>query len=726
MELDSAVELSSPRALVATALRSRDTGEGSPGTGGRGRKEEEAAALAKHAASYPAPLLLLNLLRAPVDTSLYTLGLLLSRIENASHTLVWSHSAARAGEEAAISLVELPRLKTRFKCENGKLESLDYAGSWLSLDGGGPAAAHIVGIPHAIVLQDRARRRSILLPSYNFTRPQVRGLIYRYTPCESVSPFDLLPLRSPWSCDWQVRNQPFATAIALDRSRDGWMSHVRTRFYMYDVHVSGSFLVSKSLAARLYLVLMRLMSRDYVACARLISACATDTPFDGEERWLMSLVKESADDWHPDAHACRLRLALICLECGETQLLADEWKVDKNDQELVSVDLDGYFIQKNNHVSASCRLLPEDEADLMRLLKAAELPKGAPFSAQHFQARAQYLAAVAEATEMDVLDPSADGTDSGERSGTGADGASAADSDAPRVAGAVDASLQPQPRGIAFEAPSSNISVGGKLVIDCIASTAETLSRAASSFTQNVCYARPKAKQRSGARVLDTLDSLWGDKPFGKTSKLGFLLLFEMLTGRVELSLASPDVGPALEGPGGAPAAATHAARTAAGPPAGAAADIEESDREELDDFGTAHFTDRVALDIVASGPSGGAAGECFTTTVTFHASPSHNLPRSPSYASFPLVYFVQLLGFRGRSGARRGGARSGAPRGDGANDAEQPAAPSNAERSAVPRYLRCARGTSGLHAYLLRDYRSSAGRRAARNRSTPGGSIPD
>jgi hypothetical protein len=376
-----------------------------------------------------------------------------------------------------------------------------------------------VGIPHAIVLQDRARRRSILLPSYNFVRPK-------------------------------VRNQPFATTIALDRSRDGWMSHVRTRFYMYDVHVSGSFLVSKvssfmyryilrescsqfdslpltsltippymydflvskSLAARLYLVLMRLMARDYVACSRLISACATDTPFDGEERWLMSLVKESADDWHPDAHACRLRLALICLECGETQLLADEWKVEKNNQELLSIDLDGYFVQKNNHVSASCRLLPEDEADLMRLLKAAKLPKGAPFGAHHFEARAQYLAAVAEASAMEELldDPSDDGDAS--------DASAALGGAALGGAAAVDASAPP--RGVAFEPPASNISVGGKLVIDCIATTAETLSRAASAFTQNVCYARPKAKQRGGARVFDTLDSLWGDKPFGKTSKV--------------------------------------------------------------------------------------------------------------------------------------------------------------------------------------------------------------
>ena len=32
----------------------------------------------------------------------------------------------------------------------------------------------------------------------------------------------------------------------------------------------------------------------------------------------MKLIGKTADDdQHPDAHACRMRLALVCYECGE-------------------------------------------------------------------------------------------------------------------------------------------------------------------------------------------------------------------------------------------------------------------------------------------------------------------------------------------------------------------------------------------------------------------------
>ena len=82
------------------------------------------------------------------------------------------------------------------------------------------------------------------------------------------------------------------------------------------------------------------------------------------------------------------------------------------------------------------------------------------------------------------------------------------------------------------------------------------------------------------------------------TSKLGFLLLFEMVTGRVVLSLASPDAGSAA-GSAAAPALAVGAAPV----------ESEVSDVEEVDDFGAAIFTDRVALEVVARGPRGGAGG---------------------------------------------------------------------------------------------------------------------
>ena len=126
----------------------------------------------------------------------------------------------------------------------------------------------------------------------------------------------------------------------------------------YPVHPSGSFVQTETLASALYLVLLRLLNRDYVQAAPLISTCHTDQKFSIEERWIMSLINTVQDgsqdklDAHPDAHACRLMLALVCIQCGENV----PWDY--------AADLDGY-IKKNSHISQVCRLSIADERLLM-------------------------------------------------------------------------------------------------------------------------------------------------------------------------------------------------------------------------------------------------------------------------------------------------------------------------------------------------------------------------
>lgn len=60
------------------------------------------------------------------------------------------------------------------------------------------------------------------------------------------------------------------------------------------------------------------MKRDYEAASSRIASCFTDTRFTPDERWAVELAAASGDDTHPDAQACRLRLALVCLACGES------------------------------------------------------------------------------------------------------------------------------------------------------------------------------------------------------------------------------------------------------------------------------------------------------------------------------------------------------------------------------------------------------------------------
>jgi hypothetical protein len=73
--------------------------------------------------------------------------------------------------------------------------------------------------------------------------------------------------------------------------------------------------------------------------------------FSSEEKWILSLVQGTEDDKHPDAHACRIRIAQIIEDCDETP----EWNVE--------ADKKAYF-KKIERVSLVCRLTKEEERNL--------------------------------------------------------------------------------------------------------------------------------------------------------------------------------------------------------------------------------------------------------------------------------------------------------------------------------------------------------------------------
>jgi hypothetical protein len=165
----------------------------------------------------------------------------------------------------------------------------------------------------------------------------------------------------------KVKRCPFSTDLVLDRSEE-WSKRVKTRFYVYPVHASSAFVLTPNLASALYLVVLRLLARDYERVSRLIASCATDTAFSDEERWMMKMVGQSMDDSHPDAHAVRLRLSIVCKECEEPV----SWDAGK--------DKDSYF-KKYSHVSAACRLTADEEraigVDAGRLSYLAAVEKAA-------------------------------------------------------------------------------------------------------------------------------------------------------------------------------------------------------------------------------------------------------------------------------------------------------------------------------------------------------------
>ena len=87
--------------------------------------------------------------------------------------------------------------------------------------------------------------------------------------------------------------------------------------------------------------------------ARLIGMCEVDVPLSHEQQFLVSLINRTASDSHPDAHACRLRLALACLGAGNYRVA---WDV-----------LEDYsqYLKKLGAVSLACRLTDEEEQALL-------------------------------------------------------------------------------------------------------------------------------------------------------------------------------------------------------------------------------------------------------------------------------------------------------------------------------------------------------------------------
>ena len=61
----------------------------------------------------------------------------------------------------------------------------------------------------------------------------------------------------------RVASQPFTTQLVLNRNDSRWNDSLAQRYYLYPVHVSLSFLLTRGMETALYLLLMRLLHRDY-------------------------------------------------------------------------------------------------------------------------------------------------------------------------------------------------------------------------------------------------------------------------------------------------------------------------------------------------------------------------------------------------------------------------------------------------------------------------------
>jgi hypothetical protein len=444
---------------------------------------------------------LLNLLAAPKESPLFHLASVLTRLDDLSHVLVWARrlpatgcaaaAAAAAGEDGGaqgddwsgdmgrIMLIELPRLKLRFQprpaaLANGttvtRLFSLDYSGWFvaddLAFDGGranegaasGARFLHelLRGVPHCIVLQNAKDDLQVLVPNHEVRRPKVRG-------------------------------DPFGANLVFDRDSEGWKGVMASaRCYLYPVHSSRSFLQTPSLDSALYLLLLRFLARDYEGAARLCDACAVDVAFSPQQRWIFGML-EHPDDAHPDARALRVRL-LLSLQYSPEKVQSF-WEMHEQ--------LEAYLALLP-HVSAGCRLTPEEELDALCLCKRA---------APHIKNRLPFLRALR----------------AGPRAGSG------------ELFAAVE-QKGPQPR--VAGRPWNMVSV----------MSPELKARAAEGALTQFKYERPGEAHGPHLQDEEALNLIFesefmDDEESGVSRQLGWCFLYELLAGQLAVSVGGVDCG---------------------------------------------------------------------------------------------------------------------------------------------------------------------------------------
>eukprot|EP00744_Colponema_vietnamica_P004831 GILI01007158.1.p1 GENE.GILI01007158.1~~GILI01007158.1.p1 ORF type:complete len:1056 (-),score=346.73 GILI01007158.1:456-3395(-) len=223
----------------------------------------------------------------------------------------------------SIDLVELPRLKLSLTARldhHGvmRLYSIDHSDLFVTHESSDLVSKMLSGIPHSLIFSNVQGELSVLVPVIQPVRPAILA-------------------------------QPFSTFIVFNRSAFVLFNQ---RYFMYPVHVSCSFLLTKGINSALYLMLLRLLHRDYDECFRLADSIATDTNLSSEGRAIFETFSQSNNDWHPDAHACRLKISLVTIDSGEKL----SWDLTMESAR---------HIVKLASVSSTCRIAPEEELQLL-------------------------------------------------------------------------------------------------------------------------------------------------------------------------------------------------------------------------------------------------------------------------------------------------------------------------------------------------------------------------
>jgi hypothetical protein len=95
------------------------------------------------------------------------------------------------------------------------------------------------GIENCVVLENQSCELQLMVANHDINRPTIKG-------------------------------EPFGSYLIFDRSSVGWQQVMDTRFFLYPVHTSRTFLLPETLSATLYLLLLRFFNRDTATLSNLL------------------------------------------------------------------------------------------------------------------------------------------------------------------------------------------------------------------------------------------------------------------------------------------------------------------------------------------------------------------------------------------------------------------------------------------------------------------------
>jgi hypothetical protein len=245
---------------------------------------------------------LLNALSAPPSSLLKRVGMLLSKLDNLAHVLVWSKANVTSAHSAAsIDFIELPRVKLSFKAKQfeysdgqkeHRLYSNDYDGLYIALSTEAREIADklLGNISHFIVLQNAENDLFILMPG-----------------CA-------LPRRL------NADGSRLSVQVILDRRNQEWIDNIgEVRCYLYPIHNSRAFLVTPSLSSSLYLMVMYFITGAYQEVFKMVESCVSEdlTP---EEVSFTNKIALDQTCLNSQLHFC-FRFSLAATNIQSTRIL---------------------------------------------------------------------------------------------------------------------------------------------------------------------------------------------------------------------------------------------------------------------------------------------------------------------------------------------------------------------------------------------------------------------